>query len=111
MLYEFRRYSLVPGGIPTYLEAFERIALPLIRKNMTMLAFWTSDTGELNQVYHLWEFKDARDRIERRAAFQNEPQFRQEFMPIALPLLSGMHSTLLNPVEFAVGLPLFKQQD
>ena len=109
MLYEFRRYSLAPGTIPIYLEAFERIALPLIRKHMTMLAFWTSDTGELNQGYHLWTFKDAQDRTERRAAFQSEPLFKQEFMPIALPLLRGMTSTLLNPVEFAGGLPLFKR--
>ncbi len=106
MINEFRTYQLKVGGLATYLDAFERIALPLIHQHMLLLGFWTADTGKLNCVHHLWAFEDAIRREQRFAALRAEPGYRDEFLPIAAPLIVQMHSQLLQPAGFMEGLPL-----
>lgn len=108
MIHEFRRYRVKTGMMPLYLEAFEQIALPVIQRHMKLLAFWTSDIGDLGHVFHLWEFGDHQHRAESYAAMRAEPQYRDQFMPVALPLIEAMHSTILTPTEFARQLPLLK---
>lgn len=109
MIHEFRRYRIKPGKLPEYLDAFEQIALPAIRRHMTLLSFWTSDIGELGHVFHLWEFRDHQHRTESYAAMRGEPRYRDDFMPVALPLVEAMHSTILTPVDFARTLPLMQR--
>jgi hypothetical protein len=106
MLHEFRRYRVKTGLLSKYLEAFEQIALPVVRRHMTLLSFWTSDIGDLGYVFHLWEFEDHEHRMASYAAMRAEPEYRDKFMPIALPLIEEMHSTILSPVAFASQLPL-----
>lgn len=106
MVNEFRTYQLRTGDLPRYLEAFEEIALPLVRKHMHLLGFWTSDTGTLNCVHHLWAFEDHLRREERYAALRAEPDYRERFLPIAAPLIVSMHSRVLQPVAFMKQLPL-----
>lgn len=106
VIHEYRTYQLKPGVLPTYLEAFEAIALPLIRKHMDLLGFWTNDTGLLNCVHHLWAFENHAERERRFAALRAEEEYRLRFLPIALPLLESMNSRILHPVPFAAKLPL-----
>jgi NIPSNAP protein len=106
MIHEFRRYRMKTGMVSKYLEAFEQIALPLIQRHMNLLGFWTSDIGELSYVFHLWEFENHQQRSEKYAALRSEPQYRNEFMPLVLPLVEEMHSTVLMPVSFSKLLPL-----
>lgn len=108
MIHEFRRYRIKPGALGTYLQAFENIALPVVRQHMNLLSFWTSDIGELGHVFHLWEFQDHRHREESYARMRGEPAYRDDFVPIAVPLVEEMHSTILTPVGFADQLPLLK---
>lgn len=106
MIHEFRRYRIKIGMVPKYVAAFEEIALPAIQKHVRLLAFWTSDIGDLNYVFHLWEFENLHHRTECYAAMRAEPRYCEEFMPVALPLVEEMHSTILNPTEFSQQLPL-----
>lgn len=108
MIHEFRHYRVKTGMMAQYLDAFERLALPAIRRHMTLLSFWTSDIGDLNQVFHLWEFQDHQHRQDSYAAMRGDPQYRDEFMPVALPLIEMMHSTILTPTAFARQLPLIQ---
>lgn len=105
MMHEFRTYRVKPGKLGEYLAAFEELALPPIRKHMHLIGFWSSDTGELNRVYHLWAFENADMRVRRFAALRADPDY-QKFQPVALPLIEHMHSTLLSPVPFSGLLPL-----
>ena len=106
MIHELRRYKIKIGALGAYLEIFEEIALPLIRRHMTLLSFWTCDIGELNNVIHLWEFADHQARTDNFAALRAEPDYQTKFVPVALPLIESMHSTILNPVGFSERLPL-----
>jgi hypothetical protein len=107
MLHEFRTYGIAPGGLPTYISAFNELALPVIRRHMNILGFWTSDTGDLNQVYHLWAFENDGRRREQFAAVRQDPVFADQFLPIVLPIMRGMRSIILTPTVFDGGLPLF----
>lgn len=109
MIHEFRRYRIKPGAMGAYLEAFETFALPAVEKHMKLLCFWTSDTGELSHVFHLWQFDDHVHREESYARMRAEPSYRDEFVPVALPLVEAMHSQILHPVSFADQLPLIGQ--
>ncbi|BBD98391.1 NIPSNAP family protein [Sphingobium amiense] len=106
MIHEFRRYRIKPGMLASYLDAFERLALPSAKRHMRLLAFWTSDIGDLNHVFHLWEFEDHQHRADSYAAMRAEPQYRDEFVPLALPMVEAMHSSILTPTGFSAALPL-----
>jgi hypothetical protein len=108
MIHEFRQYAVKTGMLNQYLAAFENIALPVAKQHMRLLAFWTADIGDLGHVYHLWEFDDHQHRKESYAAMRADPRYRDDFMPVALPLVEKMHSTILEPVAFARDLPLMK---
>jgi len=74
--------------------------MPVIRRHLDLLGFWTSDIGELNWVFHLWRFDSLEHRAAQYAALRSDPDYAN-FRPRALALLEEMHSTVLTPVEFA----------
>ena len=100
MINEFRRYKVKPGRVGEYIALFEEVGLPIISRYLDLIGFWTSDTGELNWVFHLWRFENLERRVEQYAALRSDPDYA-EFRSPALALLEEMHSTLLTPVKFA----------
>jgi hypothetical protein len=108
---EFRRYRIKVGKVGEYIAAFEELALPLINRHMHLLGFWTSDIGELNYVFHLWAFENLQRRLERYAALRAEPDYQKKFLPVVIPLLEDMHSTILTPVGFSHRTPLGREID
>ncbi len=62
MIIEMRTYMLKPGGsIPIFEERFGT-ALEHRQKISKLGAFWHSEVGPLNQVIHVWPYKDFEDR-------------------------------------------------
>lgn len=66
MIYEMRTYDLKPRSVPEFTkrigEAYER------RKRLSPLAaFWHTEIGPLNQVVHIWPYKDLGERSRIRA--------------------------------------------
>jgi hypothetical protein len=66
MIYEVRTYSLKPRSLPEVLkrfgEAYEK------RKQLSELfAFWYTEIGPLNQIVHVWPYKDLAERTRIRA--------------------------------------------
>jgi hypothetical protein len=100
MINEFRRYKVKPGRVGEYIALFEELGLPVIARHLELVSFWTSDTGALNWVFHLWRFENLERRAEQYAALRADPDYAQ-FRPLALALVEEMHSTLLTPVKFA----------
>jgi hypothetical protein len=61
MIYEVRTYNVRPGTLPEvekrYAEAYEK------RKQFSELAaFWHTEIGPLNQIIHIWPYKDLAER-------------------------------------------------
>jgi hypothetical protein len=70
MIYEFRTYDLKPGSLPEvmkrYGEAYEK------RKEFSKLAaFFYTEIGALNQILHIWPYKDTKEREKIRAEAVN----------------------------------------
>ncbi len=61
MIVEMRTYTLKPNKIQTFEERFAA-ALPHRSEFSPLGAFWHSEIGALNQVIHVWPYKDFGDR-------------------------------------------------
>jgi len=82
MLYEVRTYRLKPRSqnevIKRFGEAYEDR-----KKYSEISAFFYSDIGPLNEIIHIWPYKDLADRTETRAkaaASANWPPHISEFL-------------------------------
>jgi hypothetical protein len=74
MIYEHRTYTLPHGTMDSYLQRYERDALPLQLKHLgQLLGFFVTDIGTLNQVVHIWAYASHADREQRRQALDADP--------------------------------------
>jgi NIPSNAP protein len=66
MIYEVRTYTLKPRTLPEVLKRFGEAYQK--RKELSQLfAFWYSEIGPLNQIVHVWPYKDLEERGRIRA--------------------------------------------
>ena len=96
MIYEFRTYTLAPRTQPEFLKRFGE-ALPKRLEMSRLAAFWTTEIGPLNQVIHVWEYKDINERAKTREAAVKAgvwPPKLSEF-------IVGMKSEILIPQPFS----------
>ncbi len=101
MIVDQRTYTTRPGRLQEFVETFTAKGLPLYTRYCgTLIGYFTSESGTLNQVVHLWGYADAADRDLRRAALAADPNW-QAFLDVALPLLVSQESRLLKPTTFS----------
>lgn len=71
MIYEMRTYDLKPRGLheveKRFGEAYEKR-----KKYSELAAFWHTEIGPLNQIIHVWPYKDLAERDRIRAAAAKE---------------------------------------
>jgi len=66
VIYEFRTYDLVPGSVPEVMQRFGESYKK--RKDFSKLAaFFYTEIGPLNQIIHIWPYKDTKEREQTRA--------------------------------------------
>lgn len=101
MIYEQRTYSVTPAGIRPLLALYEREGLPILQRHLgRLIAFFITETGELNQVTHLWAYQHLNDREERRTALWRDPDWLV-YAEKVLPLITRMESRILKPAAFS----------
>lgn len=101
MIVDQRTYATRPGRLQEFVETFAAQGLPLYTRYCgTLIGYFTSESGTLNSVVHLWGYADAADRDLRRAALARDPGW-QTFLDVALPLLVSQESRLLRPTTFS----------
>lgn len=86
MYYEMRTYTVQIGKMNEYLRHFEKEGLPVISRYATLVGWWYTEIGELNQVVHIWAYESLDDRIKRRTALYEDPdwlEIRAEGVPDA----------------------------
>jgi len=67
MIFEFRTYDLKPGSLPEVEKRFGE-AYEKRKKYSELFAFWHTEIGPLNQIIHVWPYKDLEERNKVRAA-------------------------------------------
>ena len=76
MIVEERCYTMVPGGVPKWIELYERGGLEVQSRILgNRIGCFQTETGTLNQIVHIWGFEDFNDRMSRREKLFKDPQW------------------------------------
>jgi hypothetical protein len=94
-IYELRTYRTPPGKAGEWLGHFKAI-MPTREKYSRNVGLWQTEAGQLNEVTHLWAYRDLNDRAATRGKVMEDPEW-QAFLKKATPLLLEMKSVALIP--------------
>lgn len=99
MIYEMRTYTMFAGAMPAYLKAAETIGRPARGDNYGMNhGYWTSDFGQVNQIWHLWSYPSLDERERLRGELQKNPKWTGEYVPAIRPLIARQDLQIWNAV-------------
>jgi NIPSNAP len=101
MIYEMRTYDIKPGLLPAYLKHFKEVGMPEREPHNNLVGFWFTEFGALNQVVHIWKWDSLDQRTKLRGELMQNPNWTQNFLPVAMPMVDRMHSVIMNPAEFS----------
>ena len=95
-IYELRNYRAKPlGAVRQWTEAFTA-ALPAREKYSKMVGLWQTESGQPNEVCHIWAYPSLNARAEARANASKDPVWG-EFLGKGPEFLEEMHSTIMLP--------------
>lgn len=94
-VYELRWYRTLVGRTGEWASLFKDI-LPLREKYMRRVGFWTTEIAQLNEVVHMWVYRDLNERREARARLAQDPAW-QAFLGKSGSLLAHMQAIVLYP--------------
>ena len=101
MIYEERSYQIAPAHFREFLKKFEEEGLGLVRAHLgRLVAYFTTETGKLNTVVHIWAFDDLVDRDRRRQAMWSDPEWLT-YVEQVMPWIEHMETRLLKPTAFS----------
>lgn len=105
MLYEMRTYTVHPGKVPEIVKHAGELSRKIRADNYGKLeGYWYSEFGTLNQVWHLWSYADANERLRLRAELGRNKDWTGQYLPAIRPLLVKQENRLLSP-EFPIKPP------
>src|ERR1700741_5360555 len=91
-----RTYLLKPGTVPQAEQAFaDKIAERV--KLSPLAGFWRTEVGTLNQIIHIWPYKDVAERDHIRA----EAVKRGIWPPKTAEFILEMETKILYPAPFS----------
>jgi hypothetical protein len=97
MLYELRIYTVRPGIMPKYLDIVGNIGMRIRGDKFGRLVFaGTSETGALNEFYHLWEYDDPNERARLRGELQKTPGWQSEYLAAGRGMVVAQRNTILT---------------
>lgn len=100
MLVEQRTYTTQAGKINDYLALYEAEGLAIQKPILgRMVGYYRTEIGPLNQVIHMWAYKDLNERAERRAKLMADKGW-QAYVAKMRPLLATMESKILVAAPF-----------
>jgi hypothetical protein len=94
-IYEYRFYRCKVGKAKVFADAITA-AMDIRERHSKNICIWMTDTGQPNEVSHLWAYKDLNHRAEARASAAADPDW-QNFLKDGPDRLEEMHSTILLP--------------
>jgi hypothetical protein len=94
-VYELRWYRAHVGKAGEWLGHFKAI-MPTREKYSKNVGLWQTEAGQLNEVVHMWAYRDLNHRVEVRGDVMKDPEW-QGFLAKSAPLLAEMRSVALVP--------------
>src|ERR1700760_4251834 len=97
MIYELRTYTVKPGTVGDMVKAASTVSRDVRGDNYGKLeGYWSTEIGPLNQVMHLWSYKDYDERTRLRAELSKNARWTAEYLPLIRPLLMRQDIRLMN---------------
>ncbi|MCD0504894.1 NIPSNAP family protein [Bordetella petrii] len=98
MIHEYRTYTIEPGQLDTYLALAESRVVPIRQSDYgRLVGFWTSESGMLNQVHHIWEYTSIDQRQQLRRDLSENRRWCDEFLAGAWPTMQTQEVRFMNP--------------
>jgi hypothetical protein len=92
MIYEMRTYRLKAGAVSTYLKLVEEEGIEVQKGRLgRLVGYFSSEIGPLNEIVHIWAYRDLNDRAARRANLAADARWR-DFVPKIQALIDTMES-------------------
>jgi hypothetical protein len=100
MLYELRTYTLKAGTLGDVVKAASTVSRDIRGDNFGKLeGYWFTEIGPLNQVLHMWSYKDYAERTKLRAELAKNPRWGSDYLPLIRPNLVRQDIRLLNAIK------------
>lgn len=101
MIVEQRTYTLHPGKVAEMVRLYGEEGLPLQQKYLgRFIGYFTSESGDVNQIVFMWGFDSLDDRAARRERMAQDPQW-QQYLQKVVPLLRKQETRFLRPTAFS----------
>ncbi len=97
-LYELRTYTVYVGKLADVIAFYRDLGWPALEKGghaQKLVGYFTADTGDLNQLVHLWKFDDDADRRAHWAGVFADEDF-MAFAAHIRPLIMKQRNQLLR---------------
>tara|TARA_R110000868_G_scaffold10900_8_gene52754 strand:+ start:4599 stop:5222 length:624 start_codon:yes stop_codon:yes gene_type:complete len=94
MIYEVRTYRLKPRSVPEFVNTFGK-AYEKRQALSKLAAFFVTEIGPLNEVIHIWPYKDAAEREKKRIRSAQDKKYA--WPPKIGHLLESMQSEVYVP--------------
>ena len=95
MILEIRTYEIQPGSLAEvekrYGEAYEHR-----KKYSPLFAFWHTEIGPLNEIIHIWSYKDLAERARIRGEASKDPNWP----PKISEFIKAMNVEIVTPFDF-----------
>lgn len=96
MIYEIRTYGITVGSLTEVEKRFGE-AYENRKKYSELTAFWHTEIGPLNEIIHVWPYRDLAERARIRA----EAAKAHGWPPKIAEFIRTMHSEILVPFPFS----------
>jgi hypothetical protein len=98
-LYEMRTYTLYVGKMGEAQKLYTELGFPALAKgghDKNLVGYFVADTGMINQLVHIWKFKDDADRRAHWAAVFANKDFVEGFASKFRPLVMSQEVKLMT---------------
>ncbi|MBE2278495.1 MAG: NIPSNAP family protein [Rhodobacteraceae bacterium] len=105
MIIDYRAYSFRPGTVADFVRMFREAGLPIQNRILGPGCFaglYTTEIGNVNEAIHLWRYRDAAERAQKRALLYEDAAF-MDYVREVRQILVAQEVRLLTQVDLPQG--------
>ncbi|UZF90607.1 NIPSNAP family protein [Bosea sp. NBC_00550] len=101
MIYEERDYRIKFGKLSEFLQLYGDHGLPIQKEHLgNLVAYFTSEIGELNHIVAIWSYESFEDRAARRKNMLADQRWH-EYLKCVDGFIDVQATRILSPVSFS----------
>ena len=101
MIVEQRTYTLHPGKVAEMVKLYGEEGLALQQRYLgKFIGYFSTETGNLNQVVFMWGYDGLDDRAARRELMAQDPEWKSYVQKVS-QLIMTQENRILKPAPFS----------